>query len=276
MTSLIGQVGEFHTGEEDWRSYLERLQYYFAANNVGAEKQRDTLLCCIGRETFGLLKALVAPAKLSDKTFKELTETLTAHMAPKPLVIAERFRFHKREQKTDETIRAYAASLQKLAEHCEFGNALDDTLRDRLVCGMKNEKVQRRLLIKRDLSFAAVVEETEIGEMAEKDVAQFHGANTMPAEVHQIHVPKKGIRVRCYRCDGAHDARECWVTQEQCRYCKKRGHIERACRAKRKDQGEERPREDQRGDKRGDQRGERPRVKPLRRNKIKEVAYALS
>ena len=221
-----------------------------------------------GRETFGLLKALVAPAKLSDTTFKELTETLTAHMAPKPLVIAERFRFHKREQKTDETIRAYAASLQKLAEHCEFGNALDDTLRDRLVCGMKNEKVQRHMLIKRDLTFAAVVEETEIGEMAEKDAAQFHGANTTPAEIHQIHVPKKGIRVRCYRCDGAHDARECWVTQEQCRYCEKRGHTERACRAKRKDQGEERPREDQ--------RGERPRVKPLRRNKIKEVAYALS
>ena len=48
MTSLIGQVGEFHAGEEDWRSYLERLQYYFAANNVGAEKQRDTLLCCMG------------------------------------------------------------------------------------------------------------------------------------------------------------------------------------------------------------------------------------
>ena len=48
MTSLIGQVGEFHAGEEDWWSYLERLQYYFAANNVGAEKQRDTLLCCMG------------------------------------------------------------------------------------------------------------------------------------------------------------------------------------------------------------------------------------
>lgn len=127
-------------------------------------------------------------------------------------MIAQQFRFHKREQKTDETIRAYAASLQKLAEHCEFANALDDTFRDRLVCGMKNEQVQRRLLMKSDLTFAAAVEETEIGEMAEKDAAQFHGANTTPAEVHQI--PKKGIRVRCYCCDGAHDARECWVTQE--------------------------------------------------------------
>ena len=134
--------------------------------------------------------------------------------------------------------------------------------------------------MKRDLTFAAAVEETEIGKMAEKDAAQFHGANTMPAEVPQI--PKKGIRVRCYRCDGAHDARECWVTQEQCRYCEKRGHIERACRAKHKDQGEERPcgdqrderpREDQRGDKRGNHRGERSQVKPLRRNKIKEVAF---
>ena len=63
----------------------------------------------------------MAPAKPGDKTYKELVDALTAHLAPKPLVIAERFCFHKRVQKEGESIKVYAASLQKLAEHCALG-----------------------------------------------------------------------------------------------------------------------------------------------------------
>ena len=47
------------------------------------------------------------------------------------------------------------------------------------------------------------------------------------------------------------------MTQEQCRYCEKRGHIERACRAKCRDQ-----------------RGERPRGRHLRRTRrLKKLQY---
>ena len=85
----------------------------------------------------------MVPAKLSDKTYDKLVAELTAHFEPRPLIIAERFRFHKRDQKEGEKIRDYAASLQKLAEHCSFGDTLLETLRDRLVCGMQNENVYR-------------------------------------------------------------------------------------------------------------------------------------
>ena len=114
MAGHIGKIGEFDPGLEEWSSYLERLNHYFAANGVANDKKRDTFLCCIGRETFSLLRALVAPEKPGDKTYQELCDALTAHLAPKPLVIAERFRFHKRVQKEGESIKVYAASLQKL------------------------------------------------------------------------------------------------------------------------------------------------------------------
>ena len=100
------------------------------------EQKKDAFLTCIGKDTFGLLRVLIALTKLVDKTYDELTTALSTHLSPKLLVIAERFRFHKREQKDGESIKTYAASLQKLAEHCNFGGALTETLRDRLVCGM--------------------------------------------------------------------------------------------------------------------------------------------
>ena len=52
-----------------------------------AEQKKDAFLACI---TFGLLRALVAPQKLKDRTYEQLVAALTTHVAPKPLVIAER------------------------------------------------------------------------------------------------------------------------------------------------------------------------------------------
>ena len=73
-----------------------------------------------------------------------------------------------------EGIKAYAASLQKLAEYCDFGDTLSDALRDRLVCGMQNGAVQIRLLGKADLTLAKALEVAELEEMATRDEAQLH------------------------------------------------------------------------------------------------------
>ena len=86
--------------------------------------------------------------------------------------------------------------------HCEFGAGLADTLRDRLVCGMKNEKVQRRLLTMKNLTYALALEEAEMAERVARDAAQFHESGTT-VEVHQV--PKKTEfkkTKRCYRCEG--------------------------------------------------------------------------
>lgn len=130
MAGYLGKIGEYDSATDKWPSYGERLEYFFKANKVADEQKKNTFLTCIGKDTFGLLRALIAPAKLVDKTYDELTTALSTHLSPKPLVIAERFRFHKREQKDGESIKTYAASLQKLAEHCNFGGALTEALRD--------------------------------------------------------------------------------------------------------------------------------------------------
>ena len=39
----------------------------------------------------------------------------------------------------------YVAELRHLATHCNFGAYLDEALRDRLVCGLRNENTQKRL-----------------------------------------------------------------------------------------------------------------------------------
>ena len=98
-----------------------------------------TLLSIVGGTAYEILRSLLAPALPQTKSYTVLVETLQKHYAPKPLVIAERFHFHRRDQKSGESIAEYIAELRKLSIHCEFGDYLNQALRDRLVCGLRSE-----------------------------------------------------------------------------------------------------------------------------------------
>ena len=138
-----GTVGEFQAAQEDWLAYVERLQQYFTANDVdSADKQRAILLSSVGASTYRLIRNLLAPAKPTERTFKEIVDAVQAHHQPKPSVIVQRFNFHSRSRQGGESVSAYVAELRKLSEHCDFGETLNDMLRDRLVCGINDQRTQ--------------------------------------------------------------------------------------------------------------------------------------
>ena len=68
---------------------------------------------------------------------------------PKPSIIAERFRFHRRrDQHANESVSTYVAELRKLSMQYSTWDTLEDTLRDRLVHWINNENEQGKLLAK--------------------------------------------------------------------------------------------------------------------------------
>ena len=64
----------------------------------------------------------------------------------------QRFKFNTRFRKPGESIASHVAELRSLSEHCDFKSTLEEMLRDRLVCGINDEQIQRRLLISRKFS----------------------------------------------------------------------------------------------------------------------------
>ena len=48
-------------------------------------------------------------------------------------MIAERFKFNSHVRNANESISMIVAELRKLTEHCEYGDSLNDMLRDRLL-----------------------------------------------------------------------------------------------------------------------------------------------
>jgi len=101
------------------------------------------------------------------------------------LEIAEPFRFYKRNQR-GETVLAYIAELKKLATHCNFGVNLNEALRDKLVCGLQNMQIQRRLLSEAKLKYSKALEIAVAMETAVRDASELHSELHAEPQVDKI------------------------------------------------------------------------------------------
>ena len=105
---------------------------------------------------------------------------LQEHFSPTPSVTLERFKFNTTVRSPSQSISSYAAHLQNLAQHCTFENQLDKNIRDRLLCGVNDECIQKRLFSEKDLTLAKALDIALAMEKAEQistDVSQLSRGN---------------------------------------------------------------------------------------------------
>ena len=243
------RIQEFNAAAESFSAYVERVELFFQANGIREEKQVPVFLSSIGSATYGTLCDLLAPSNPKDKSFEQIVDTLKGHFEPKPLVIAERFHFHRRNQAPGESITEYIAKLRRLASKCDFRAYLEEALRDRLVCGLLSEPIQRALLSEVDLTLKRAFQVAQGMEAAHKN-AQSLKASKLP--VHRLDQPTRVTGSRsfssfksagdstggktCYRCGrSGHLPNDCRFKDVTCHTCEKKGHIALVCRSARRD-----------------------------------------
>lgn len=183
------------------------------------------LLSCMGAKTYELCKTIVAPVKPSAKTYAELVDELRKHLCPKPIVIAERFNFYTRKQKSGETVTDYLRELKKLAESCKFDAFLKEVLRDVFVIGLEDKAAQCELLSEAELTIEKAFQIAHSREMAAKRVDEMHVAPNEKT-VHKV-APKLKP---CWRCGkNNHEPDKCYFKNTECFKCRKIGHIGKMC-----------------------------------------------
>ncbi len=98
--SRVGHVDPFDSETSDFPLWQDRFEDYLAANDIEDEdKQRRMLTLLVGVKAHKILKNLVSPGLISDKTPKELLALLNRHFSPKLLVVAESVKFWQRSQR---------------------------------------------------------------------------------------------------------------------------------------------------------------------------------
>ena len=213
---------------------MEQLEFFFAANGITSEeKQRATFLTITGPSAYKLLRSILAPAKPADKTFEELVAVLTAHYSPKPSEIVSRYKFYNRSRKSGESVNTFISEIRDLVRFCNFEQALDAMIRDRLVCGINDDQIQKHLLSEgNQLTLSKAATLAQAMKAATKDSQLLQPQSVQPL---QLVKEKQGTRkMPCYCCTKlGHSPANCRFKTARCHNCQKLGHIRKACMAQR-------------------------------------------
>ncbi|KAI2667094.1 hypothetical protein H4Q32_031059 [Labeo rohita] len=247
--SMLGRIEEFdECSSNSFEEYIERLECFFHANDIeGDAKKRSVLLSVCGAKTYSTLRSVIAPTQPSTVTYANIVAALKRHYSPAPSEIVQRFHFHNCKQKPNQSISNYIAELRRLSVHCSFGDQLDAMLRDRIVCGVLDEALQRRLLAEPTLTFKEAEERALAAETALLNARllrkqqhellpqdEVHYAAHTHASAHKVTTTSENQNrdKPCYRCGSQHFPQACKFSTAVCHYCKKRGHIARVCLTK--------------------------------------------
>ncbi len=129
--------------------------------------------------------------------------------------------------------------LQELDQHCNYDDKLKEVLRDRPVCGITDDRIQRRLLAEPKLTSKKALKVTQVIETANRDVRDLQlrlkmlDSNVSKAApqlpVHNVQAKhkwqSKASPATCYKCGGGHMARDCRFINEKCHACEENVQI---------------------------------------------------
>ena len=149
------------------------MNFYFVANNVTQEAKRKVILLTeMGGKAYQVIRNLLVPSTPGEATFNQIVTLMQEHTKPTPSVIVQRFKFNTRDRQPNESIANFMAALREIAQYCDYGLTLDEMLRDRLVSGVQNAVIQKKLLAEKDLTFKSALEIALALEIADKNARE--------------------------------------------------------------------------------------------------------
>ena len=269
MVTTFDPRGDPHSLSQRWERWQKSFSYFITASGIGNDARKKALLLhTLGTETQELFETLPD----AGESYDEALAALTASFIPQKNVTFERSVFNNANQQSQETIEQYVSRLRKLAQNCEYGNSLNDHLRDRVVSGCKGNKYREKLLAEKNLTLEKVIEIGQSMEAAKSQSKKIEQSNInnnrdIPGNVnvlgpadkrnfrgrsdnrrprgygprnrsHGPHPSTRGTahnqRIMCGRCGAmGHKGDDCRRSKTtKCSKCGKIGHFQRMCLTK--------------------------------------------
>lgn len=241
--TTFSAVGDVAVNFEKWRKQFE---IYFLASGIkdsteiSDERKVAIVRHCLGPEVQDIYDTLEIPSD-DQKKWSKVLDHLGSHFKPKVNETINRHLFHTRKQREGESIDIFLTDLKKLSINCNFGNLKDSLIRDRVVCGIIDNRVRDSLLRESDLTLTKCINICKSAELANIHSQQ------LKSELMEVHGIKKGDnkqkekshkenyekQVFCKACGRKHGWR-CPAYKKQCRKCNEYNHFEKMCKNKRK------------------------------------------
>ena len=153
---------------ESWKRYKQKVLWAIDGLSKPSDKKKlSVLMTKIRDEGIHLYNTFQLG---DDPTFEEVITVFDAHVAANTNLVYEDFQFLTSTQLPGQSIEAFVLQIKTRAAKCEFCSAdTQHLIRDVLVMGILDKKLQRDLLKDKDLTLESAVMQCKIWEKAQRD-----------------------------------------------------------------------------------------------------------
>ena len=226
-----------------WKKWLGSFEYMAEARDISAAKRlRSLLLHTAGPTVQDLYEDLPDPLAGSepsgDNVYKKCVRILSNHFQADSNPVFERHTFRQMNFGTGESTAQFVVRLRNQARLCDFGDKVDDMIRDQLVSCVVDVDLRRKLLENSKLTLAKCLNTIKLHETtAEQAAAMHHGGSSGSNDPVDIHAVPSSQRITCFSCGRPghrSTSPSCPAKNRKCHQCGRTGHFAKQCRSKSK------------------------------------------
>ena len=138
--------GNLANNWKQWKQVWSAYELVTCLNEQTNEYQVAAFITCIGPKALAIHNGLPFQSEDEKKNLAKILELWESYCLGKTNIIYERYRFNNRNQEAGESIDTYASNLRSLSDTCNFGALKDEMIRDRIVCGVREGSLRKKLL----------------------------------------------------------------------------------------------------------------------------------
>ena len=233
--SLEGNVSE------NWRKFKQRFEIYLDAteteNARGDKKMASMFLASIGEDALEVYNTFQFDPATGALKLTEIYDKFEQYCCPRKNVQYERYLFFNCNQKEGENIEQFVTDLKIKSKGCELGDLCESLITTKVVCGIIDQKVCKRLLCEHDLTLIKAVDICRAAERTKVQVKELHKdqetevvsavnrKNTSGGKAYKSYQKFD----ECGQCGRKHATGNCPAQGEKCFKCGKKNHFSAKC-----------------------------------------------
>ncbi|XP_062549099.1 uncharacterized protein LOC134213789 isoform X2 [Armigeres subalbatus] len=166
MTTMIGSIDQYQR-HKSFTHYVERFEVMCKLNKVNDETKQSWFISVSGDEVFEEIKLIFPKKDVCEIPYDEMIKKLKARFDKVEPALMNRYEFYNRIQKPNESAENFVLAVKLLAENSNFREFKDEAIRDRLIIGLRDKDLRKKLLMDDDVNLETVEKTIITSEKAE-------------------------------------------------------------------------------------------------------------
>lgn len=244
---------------EAWEKWRQSIEIYWVAADIDGKplnKQKAILLHIMGEEALNVYNTFEFEIETNENgqqqevddvlTVELILDAFSNHYIPFKNETYLRHIFFSTKQTEEQSIDDFVTELKTKARDCGFGNLTDSLIRDKIVSGIRCDRVRQKLLKTRNLDLPLCISICQSEEETTKQLSQMtNNSSEVNLVKHKKYGQKQktgrksdgssGVNNRkktCSRCTYEHEFDKCPAMSQRCSKCKRLNHYAKACKSK--------------------------------------------